>query len=191
MDNNRTNGGNNVGVLKKDVPHGMNVAVGAAAKTLGVSRSTLKRRASQWGLTTFWDRRGRRFALHEIEAAKKGMLEPKKPATLTLDIEQLSLFSIPDGHRFRVYKTERLDKGYIGYYGGQNYGDVLNRLRSDHGGGVFHLKLLEPDGCMTGLNFTVSIDEPPGDELQEIENMGTLTKFIRYKTKQMRKNTEE
>ena len=120
----------------------------------------------------------------------KGTLEPK-PATVTLDIDQLSLFSVPDGYRFRAYKTDGERKGYLGYYGGEKYGEVLSRLRNEHGGGTFHLKLLELDGRMTGHNFTVDIEGLPGDELQEIENMDILTKVIRDNAKQIRKDIEE
>ncbi len=75
--------------LEIEEPEGMTVSVGEAARILGTSRSTLKRRSHEWGLRTFWDRRGRRYSVGELKKAREGVLKPRKPANLTLDIDSI------------------------------------------------------------------------------------------------------
>ena len=148
--------------LEIDTPEGMTVPVGQAARILGVSGSTLKRRASEWGLRTFWDRRGRRYSIVELEKLKHSPSSPRKPATVSLDFDSIMEYDIPGGYRFRVYGTGA-NKGYLGCFVGKQADDVIYRVRAEFGGGTYYLKLIDEDRRMTGYNFTAHMEGPPDE----------------------------
>lgn len=89
--------------LEIDVPRGVTVPPGRAAEILGVSVSSLKKRASEWGLHTFWEANGDRYSLIELEAAKLGVLEAVEPVMIILDFDSIAEYFIPDGYGFIVY----------------------------------------------------------------------------------------
>ena len=84
--------------LEIDVPRGVTVHPGRAAEILGVSVSSLKKRASEWGLHTFWEANGGRYSLIELEAAKLGVLEAVGPVMIILDFDSIAEYFIPDGY---------------------------------------------------------------------------------------------
>ena len=166
-----------------DVPNGMTITISKAAELLGVSISTLKRRASEWGIRTFWDKRGRRYLPSDIEASKKGLLEPVVPATLTMDISSIDSFPCPHGYRFRVYRSEGETTGYLGFYCSDNIMEVMDLIRRDHGNGKYHLKLLDAENRMTGYNFTMALEfamsREEQDDISETKNMRNMRRIFR------------
>jgi hypothetical protein len=167
---------------------GMTVSVGKAARILDVSRDTLKLRAAEWGLTTFWDRRGRRYLISELEATRKGMLEPKPKDTVTLDFYSLEeRFPLLDVYRFRIYRTGQ-NRGYIGLFVSRRYADVVKWLRENHGDGTYILKLLDEGEKMTRFNFALCItdvDEETQEMIDDLESIKSFTKIFREKTRQL------
>ncbi len=151
--------------LETPTPQGITVSVKKAAETLGVSSSTLKRKASEWGLTIFWDGRGRRFSPRELREAQEGLLEPRKQ-TATQDLDALYGYDMPGGYRFRVYRTDE-DKGYVGFFAFENLRQVFTTLKNDQGYGTYYLKLLDEDNRMTGHTFTLSVPDPDDEERAE------------------------
>lgn len=158
---------------------GITVSVKKAAEILGVSSATLKRKASEWGLTTFWDGRGRRFSTRELKEAQEGLLEPKKQIA-TQDLDVLYAYEMPGGYRFRVYRTGE-DKGYVGFFVFEDLQYVRTTLRNDLGHGVYYLKLLDEHNRMTGLNFSLSIISDPSDDdrAEKLEELRELKTTIR------------
>ena len=190
----RKQGDSELKPLEIDAPEGITVSVGEASRILGTSRSTLKRRASEWGLRTFWDGRGRRYSLKELEEVKGGVLKPRAPATTTLDLESIRGYSIPGGYRFRVYRTGA-DRGYLGYFASEKYDDVISWLSYTFGAGTYYLKLLDERNMMTGYNFIADVygplDEESRRQLEELEVIRTFTRIFRSQIRQMKKWDQE
>ncbi len=136
-------------------PDGRTFSAKKAADLLEVSVYTLKSRSHEWGLHTFWDGRGRRYLIKEIEEAKHGNLKPIEQDVVTEDLDFLFEHPSLDGYRFKVYRTDKLS--YLGCYGSDSANDVIELIREDHGGGTYHLKLLDNNYRMTGYNFTINI----------------------------------
>lgn len=160
-------------------PKGITISIKRAAEFLGVSSATLKRRASQWGLTIFWDGRGRRFSPRELREAQEGLLEPKKQ-TATQDLDALYAYEMPGGYRFRVYRTDKY-RGYVGFFVFEKLSEVFTTLQNDLGYGVYYLKLLDENNRMTGLNFSLSIISDPSDDdraekLEELRELKATTR---------------
>lgn len=156
--------------LESPTPKGITVSVKRAAEILGVSRSTLKRKASELGLTVFWDGRGRRFSMRELREAQEGLLEPKKQVA-TQDLGALHGYDIPGGYRFRVYRTDQY-KGYAGFFAFEDLRQVFTTLQNDLGYGTYYLKLLDENNRMTGHNFTLSVSAP--DDAERVEKLAEL-----------------
>jgi len=157
-------------------PQGITVSVKKAAEILGISSSTLKRKAPQWGLTIFWDGRGRRFSPRELREAQDGLLEPRKQ-TATQDLDALRGYEMPGGYRFRVYRTDR-DKGYVGFYAFENLRYVHTTLKNELGGGTYYLKLLDANNRMTGHTFALNVSAP--DDAERVEKLAKLREAKRY-----------
>lgn len=178
--------------LKSQTPRGITASVGEASRILGTSRSTLKRRASEWGIHTFWDGRGRRYSLNELEKAKKGLLDPIAPATTTLDLESIRRYALPGGYRFRVYQTGKKEKGYLGYFASERYDDLEIWISCTFGAGRYYVKLLDENNKMTGLNFFVEVDDPYDDEsrkqMEELKTIRAFTRAFRSQSRQLRKH---
>jgi len=156
--------------IETPTPQGITISVKKAAAVLGVSPSTLKRKAPQWGLTIFWDGRGRRFSMKELREAQEGLLEPRRQ-TATQDLDALHGYEMPGGYRFRVYRTGE-DKGYVGFYAFENLRYVHTTLKNELGGGTYYLKLLDEDNCMTGHNFSLNVSAP--DDAERVEKLAEL-----------------
>ncbi len=160
-------------------PKGITVSVKKAAEILGVSSATLKRRAPEWGLTIFWDGRGRRFSPRELREAQEGLLEPRKQ-TATQNLDALYGYEMPGGYRFRVYRTDE-GKGYVGLFIFENLRHVRNTLQDELGAGIYYLKLLDENNRMTGHNFTVSVGAPNDPErVDKLEELRELKETKRY-----------
>ncbi len=170
-------------------PQGITVSVKKAAEILGVSSSTLKRKASVWGLTIFWDGRGRRFSRRELREAQEGLLEPRKE-TATQDLDALYGYEMPGGYRFRVYRTDE-DKGYVGFFAFEDLEHVFTTLQNDLGYGTYYLKLLDEDNRMTGHNFALTVAAPNdverGEKLAELRELRKLKRYARDPGKLMAK----
>jgi len=149
-------------ILESKVPKGVTVPPVRAAKLLGVSTYTLKRKASEWGLHTFWDVKGRQFSLNEIEMARKGLLEPAESGTETLDFSSLRDYSIPDGYGFIVYAVEPWR--YLDRYLEDDLQQAERWVWEKYGGGKYLLKLVDPEMRMTGYNFSLRIEEDNGQK---------------------------
>ena len=179
--------------LEMDAPKGMTVSVGEAARILGVSRSTLKRKSGVWGLTTFWDGRGRIYSVNELGLVEKGILEPKKAATVSLDFEEIWNYSpLPGGYRFRIYGGAG-NRGYLGCFGSRDPGSVLQWLKETYGEGIYYLKLLGEGGRMTGYNFRVCIDDVDEDkeaEFAELRLLKTLSGSYRKMARQLKESSQ-
>ncbi len=176
--------------LETHPSEGMTVSVGKAARILGTSSSTLKRKASEWGLTTFWDRRGRRYSVRELEEAKRDLLKPTEPANLTQPLEAIEKYNIPGGYRFRVYGGSN-NKGYLGFYGVEQYYHIIDLLEREFGAGTYYLKLLDEDNRMTGYTFAVYICDPSDeDEYDQVEELRKLRRDNRFYKHQIRKLRE-
>lgn len=144
-------------ILESKIPKGVTVPPARAAKLLGVSAYTLKKRASEWGLHTFWDVKGRQFSLNEIEMARKGLLEPAEPDTETLDFRDIRHYSIPDGYGFIVYGKDPWR--YLERYLEDDLEQAERWVREKYGTGEYLLKLVDPEMRMTGYNFSLRIEE--------------------------------
>lgn len=160
-------------------PQGITVSVKKAAEILGVSPSTLKRKASEWGLTIFWDGRGRRFSMRELREAQEGLLEPTKQVA-TQDLDALHGYDMPGGYRFRVYRTDE-DKGYVGFFAFEDLQYVYTTLQNDLGYGTYYLKLLDEDNRMTGHNFALSVPAPnDAERVEKLAELRQLREVKRY-----------
>jgi len=174
--------------LELPEPKGITVSVKKAAEILGVSSATLKRKAPEWGLTTFWDGRGRRYSPRELKEAQDGLLEPKKQ-TATQDLDALHAYHMPGGYRFRVYRTDEY-RGYVGFFVFEKLDEVFTTLQDDLGYGVYYLKLLDENNRMTGHNFSLSIiSDPPDDDraekLEELRDLKATTRSAKNPEKFM------
>ena len=147
-------------------PEGMTVSIGAAARILGTSSSTLKRRGAEWGLRTFWDGRGRRYSVHELQSVKEGILKPQEPCDITQDLTAVRMYDLPGGYRFRVYRTGTF-KGYVGFFAFEKYEYIELDLSYALGEGTYYLKLLDENNRMTRYTFVVHLDDPDDPERQE------------------------
>jgi len=170
-------------LLNANIPEGITVPVRKAARMLDVSVSTLKRRAAEWGLRTFWDKRGRRFLIGELEATKRGLLKPIKSDVVNNDFDSLMDYTMPHGYRFRVYKTTGRNRGYIGCYCGSNIWEVEKIIQDEYGEGTYYLKLLDADYRMTGFTFTLELEDTPDKEVRndclEVELIESMAMFAR------------
>jgi len=137
---------------------GMTVSIGNAAKILSVSASTIKRHEAEWGLHTFWDRRGRRYLIQDLEALRMGAPLPTPTAQDTEGMDDYLL-----GCRFRIYGTG-LNKGYLGFFACQEYDELKDWLSQNFGAGTYYLKLLDEGNRMTGRNYTIEIEDPHDEE---------------------------
>lgn len=146
-------------MLKAEVadPGGQTLPLGGAAKMLGVSGSTLKRRASEWGLRTFWDKRGRRYALCDIRACKAGTLEKQKPEKETAPLRKAAQYFSVGGYSFRIFRSDRggTGKGYLGLVRTSDIDRIAPWLLSQFGEGYYFLKLLDEEDRMTDSDFWV------------------------------------
>lgn len=140
-------------------PGGITISVGRAARVLNTSSSTLKRRAAEWGIPVFWDRRGRRYRIADLNMARDGLLVGPAPVPTTMDLESLTRYARDGGYRFRAYRTG-VDQGYLGYLAAKDHDHAVSLLRSRYGFGTYYLKLLDKNDRMTSRNFSVVILDP-------------------------------
>ncbi|MFC1714815.1 hypothetical protein ACFL6S_14200 [Candidatus Poribacteria bacterium] len=148
-------------LLEIDIPRGVTVSPTKAAKLLGVAVSELKKRSSQWGIRTYWDTRGRRYVLKELEAAKNGLLDPLQPLDLPLDFASVADYRIPEGFGFLIY----LQNSRRGRYFGPDLRNVKEWIQGKYGNGRYFLRLMAPDGRLTRYSFVLQISNP--DKLEE------------------------
>jgi len=178
----------------ENYPSGRTVSIGEAARLLNTSRSTLKRKGTEWGLSIFWDGRGRRYSVRELEELRRGEpLESRKPDTISQHVGAAYKHLAPTGYRFRVYGTGS-NKGYLGFFSGQSYFDVTSRIQKDFGHGRYYLKLVDEDGNMTGDTFWADMADPSDDEswdrLEILRNTRALTRIFRSCIRQLQRYIE-
>lgn len=144
--------------VDRPTPGGKTVSVKEAARILNTSASTLKRKAADWGIPVFWDGRGRKFAVADLNRAKRGLLVGRPSQSSTEDIDALTTHPMADHYRLRAYRVGDR-KGYIGLCEAQEPCEVVNWVSLNFGPGKYRLKLLTDAGKMTPHNFVVNI--PP------------------------------
>lgn len=144
-----------------DIPIGVTVTTGEAARILGVSQSTFRRRASDWGLNPLWDKRGRRYQVFELMKLKKEPLDHKNIASITQPLSSIERYK-KLGFRFRIYGSGNR-KGYLGFYACQDWREVERWLSRNYGKGTYYLKLLDDNNTMTEHNFVTTVDDPKDD----------------------------